>query len=1583
MKRINKLFLIALTSIMFVGCGGDGKDKITINGDDVNNNITTNQNLLENNNEIKIDLNSNVLTTTQDNLKIYAYKKLQYLGYTDENGNTINIGEGVVLPDGSLQLEDETIIEKTYTYTNNGIEYVLENGNIYRIEADGSKYFISQGELDNNNNLISKIRMTIDRVFNDTITIGDNKYEKITNNIILDTTTNLAYSYYINENGLITTSLLYDNVTLINEGGINKIQFYIDSEYEKLDNLTANASDYKVSYMDCKGNLFYSFNNEIHKKNILTNEQSVIGKGIFSNEIMQLSGTENNKVTIKKNSVSPIETILAYNILINGSDNYINISNSIYQEVNSVFNYIGDGKIVDNILYFSNGTTKAITMNDTSKIENKILLSSGYYYTINNINNIYIKTNLSENYNYYKNGIMNDTSIIFEDGSNKQGILQSFKNIDVGQLHIDIDGNMYAQTDLGLCKIDKNLTISYLNTEYASDTLNVSTLNYIDTSAYADTSDYIANAVSGTSTDSVTGIVKTVETFVNHVLETETNPTTGAITTTDIFDNYILVTETNPTTGITTTTKITDGSVITTIDNATTGVVTETIANTTTGTVIETITTTDPITGAVVVEETTTNNGTVYSIDDISTKNVVVDVSGNVNMSYNGLTYEVYTELGVLKSDLLGAINITVDEKNDINIVKSDNSYQENLSITKEEVFIINGKNVSTDNILATITNDTTDRILLDYEIIDGNIVINTDDERLDGGNDYIIQGDGTILTEGGEINALEVINSTITKDFNDAPVIIQVSPGPDSLVLNNAIVTISFNKKIKEDTINSNSVKLKDSKGNTVLAKAVIGAENEIVIIPNELLLSNERYTVYVSEIYSLEGGFVMDSEYSSHFNTVTDDILKIVEMKTQKGSDNLPVPSTNITLILNHPIKVFDNVSTQYLILHEEGSTEELELVVTQPLANVIVIDPVMNLKNFSTYILDITLIEEIDIDGNPKAQTRTIVVGSDEMTYLQTTYPIEGALTYNIYEQMVLTYNNSLSFTNVISKNWTVKDLTDPSLEFQLTVSYDYAAKSIKLTPPANMKSEHTFQLLIPSIEDEVGNSLPASTLTFTSEDITPPELILENSFFPIAGEQHFDFHAPITIQFTEPIDPASVNINNVYVINTDTDVNQNLNITVNDNIISLDASSLEEHTNYEIVVDKSITDFNNNEMIVTKKSKFFTYDITPPKLNIVPNIIPIPDWDLTKGKTTYFTVTANEELSYIAAEQIYVRPVSPYDGTVDDLKITIAYDKITKTDLTGSTYEVDDTKNFRIIFEQFPRPSPNNIYYLVLNRIKDKAGNYITGTDVTYKGGLVDEFLTNFVPTPETNKRFIKFVNIDDTIRPYVATVINIGETALKVYFNEKVYINETLPTSFKIEDKNDNNIILDTNNATTDNQIWDVNFVTAPACQSKLQLHVTNVYDTSYNKFSKTANVQATDTDTFPLDVFYCFQKICSTNYSPTSTTVTDTVAVTGALYTKNVRHLEDDSLYYWDSSKNKIYRIYTDGSLTYIGNGYFATNSNYIYMDGGGIIKDGIMEYKNSSGQDFYKLTATDGTETFKLGTSITLSSVFIPSSCN
>jgi len=1549
MKTINKLIVIALTSIIFVGCGGDGKDKITINGDETNNNTTTTKNLLENNNKIQIDLNSNILKATKDNLKIYAYKKLQYLGYTDSNGNLVNIGEGVVLPDGSLQLADGTIIGKSYTYTSNGIEYILENGNIYRILPDGSRYFISKGELDNDNNLISKTKMTIERIFEDTITIGNTKYEKITNNIVLDTATNIAYSYYVNENGLITTSLLYTDVKLINRDGTNKIEFSIDSEYDKLDNLTANLSDYKVSYMDCSGNLYYSFNNEIHKKNILTNSKSVIGKGLFSNGIMQLSGTENNKITIKKNSVSPIETILSHNLYTSNGDNYINISTSIYQEVNNVYNYIGNGKVVDNNLYLSNSSSKLISENDTSTIDNKVLLSNNYYYTINDINNIYVKINLNENYNYYKNGIINDRTIIFEDGTTKSGVLQIFKNIDVGQLHIDIDGNMYAQTTTDLCKIDKNLTISYLNTENASEFLDINT------------SEYISNAVAGTIT----------------------NPTTGVVTVTEVSNNRVFETATNPTTNVVTTTEITTGLITVIITNPITGVVTETNTNVTTGTVTTTITTTNPTTGEVVVTTTTENNGTVYDIDNISTKNVIVDISGNVNMSYNGLTYEVYSELGKMKSDLLGAINITVDEKNDINIVKSDNSYQDNLNITKQEVFQIDGENVSTDNILTTITNDTTDRILLDYEIIDGDIVINTDDERLDGGNDYIIQGEGTIETVDGDVNALEVIDSVITKDFNDAPVIIQVSPGPDSLVLNNAIVTISFNKKIKEASINSNNVKLKDNKGNTVLARISIGAENEIVIIPNELLQSSARYTVYVNEIYSLEGGFIMDSEYISHFNTVTDDILKIVEVKTTNGTDNLPIPSTNITLILNHNIKVFNNATTKYLILKEDGSDEELELVVTQPIPNVIVIDPVMNLKNFSIYNLNITLIEDINIDGTPKAQVKTIVIGSDEMTYLQSTYPIEGALTYNIFEQIVLSYNNSLSFTNVISKNWTIKDLTDTSLEFQLTATYDYASKSIKLTPPPNMKSEHTFKLLIPSIEDEVGNKLPASTLSFTSEDITPPELILENPFYPVPGEQHFDFHAPITIQFSEPIDPSSVNTTNVYVIDTETETNQNLNISISNNVITLNASTLKEHTNYEIIVEKTVTDFNNNEMIVEKKSKFYTYDITPPKINIIPTIIPLPDWDLTKGKTSYFTVTSTEELSYVSAEELYVRPVAPYNGTVDDLKITIAYDKIQKTDLNNSTYEVDDTKNFRVIFQQFPRASPNNVYYLVLNRIKDKAGNYITGADVTYKGGLVDEFLTNIIPVPESNKRYIKFVNIDDTLRPNVTAVVNIGETKLIVMFNEPVYINETLPTSFKVEDKNDNNIILDTNNVSADNQTWDVNFVTAPACQSKLQLHVTNIVDTSYNKFAKTAGVQATDADTFPTDVFYCFRKICGTNYTPVSTTVSDTVAVTSPLYSKTVRHLEDDSLYYWDNVKNKIYRIYTDGSLAYIGNGYFATNSNYIYMDGGGTIKDAILEVRNSSSQEFYKLTATDGTETFKLGTNVVLTSSFIPSSCN
>jgi len=1440
MKLITKIIFTAFISIILMGCGGDGKDKITINGDETNN---TTEQLLETNNKIDIDLNSDILESTTDNLKIYAYKKRQYLTYQDDSGKTINIGDGIILPDGTIKLENGEIINKTYSYTSNGVEYILENGNIYRLDSNGGKYFISKGEIDENNNLISKTKMTIVRESNEDIIISDKKYAKITDNLLLDEATGLVYSYYTNENGLITISGLYEGASLITVGGVEKIEFYIDSDYDKLSNLSTSSGNYEISYMDCSGNIYYSFNNEIYKKNLLTNQKTTIGKGFFSNEKMQLSGTENNNIRIKKNSVSPIANILSYNIYSANSDKYVNYQDSIYQEVNSIFNYVGNGKIVNDVLYFNSGSFKNIVEQDKSSIENQILLSSGEYYTVNNINKIYKKVNLSETFNYYKDGLLSGSSIILSDGTNKTGTTLIIKNIDVGQLHIDIDGNMYAQTSQELCKIDKNLSISYLN--------------------------------------------KNV------------------------------------------------------------------------------------------------NTGIVYDIDEISTKNVIIDINGALNMSYNGLTYEVYSELGEMKSNLLGAININVDEKNTISIVVSDNATQENLNITKEETYQINGVNISTENVLSTITNDTTDRILLDYEIIDGNIVINTDDERLDGGNDYIIQGEGTITTTDGEdINALEIIDSTITKDFNEAPIVLNVSPDAESLVLNNTIIKISFNKKIKESSVTINNVKLKDSKGNNVSANVRMGEENEIIIIPNEQLLSSEKYTVTVTGITSLEGSFVMDTIFTSYFNTVTDEILKIVKMETSKGSDNLPLPSTNITLILNHPIKVFNNISEQYLILKDKNTNEEIAIVVTQPAANLIVIDPEQNLKNFSEYVLEITLIEEINIDGDPIAQTRNIIIGSDEMTYLQSTYPIEGANTYNIYEQIVLSYNNPLSFTNVIAKNWVLKDLTEPSLEFQLTVTYDYAEQAIKLMPPANMKSEHSFQLLIPTVEDAVGNELPSSTLTFTSEDITPPELILKDAIYPSNGEQFYDFHAPITIQFSEPIDPVSVNTTNVYVVDKETQTNQNLPISVNNNIITLTASSLDEHTEYELNIEDTVSDFNQNTFLVGITRTFKTYDITPPIINIVPDIIPIPDWNLTKGVTTSFAVTSNEELAYVSAEQVYVRPVAPYDGTVDDLKISIVYDKITKTDINGSEYEVDDSKNFKIVFQQFPRPSPYNVYYLVFNRVKDLAGNYITGTDLTYKGGLVDEFQENFVPVPETNKRYIKFVNIDDTLRPYVTSVTNTGETLLKVNFSEKVYIDTALPTSFKIEDINNNNIILDTYNETTDNILWKVNFVTNPACQSKIRLHVTNVYDTSFNKFASSSGILATDTDVFPTNVFYCYQKACNTNYSPSSSTVSDTVAVS-TLWSKTIRHLEDDSLYYWDSSKNKIYRVYTDGSMAYIGGGYFSTSSNYIYMDGGGTIKDAIVEQSNSLGQNFYKLTATDGTISYKAGVNITISSSFTSINCN
>jgi methionine-rich copper-binding protein CopC len=277
-------------------------------------------------------------------------------------------------------------------------------------------------------------------------------------------------------------------------------------------------------------------------------------------------------------------------------------------------------------------------------------------------------------------------------------------------------------------------------------------------------------------------------------------------------------------------------------------------------------------------------------------------------------------------------------------------------------------------------------------------------------------------------------------------------------------------------------------------------------------------------------------------------------------------------------------------------------------------------------------------------------------------------------------------------------------DVSTNIPHTVSYDSSTYTATITPSSNLAhgKKHYLTLSNP-IFDTAGNStgipgwLPYEFLTDVAPDTTAP---IETSKTPASGATNVSVNTPVTITFSEKLDPTTAVKANVYQFQPTSDsapIDFSLSYDDNSNTIVLTpADSLEYSTEYKVYFTDGITDLAGNKIVNTNWK--FTTKNNPVQVGIN-----------TKSKSNDNSISVN------------LGPNIDYES-IDSSSFEV---KDKDGNIVSGTLDIDTTTGEIQFIPDVPLDNSDG-YDIFLSGIQDKDGNTISDQSISF---------TNTTITPE--------------------------------------------------------------------------------------------------------------------------------------------------------------------------------------------------------------------------------------------------------
>jgi hypothetical protein len=410
----------------------------------------------------------------------------------------------------------------------------------------------------------------------------------------------------------------------------------------------------------------------------------------------------------------------------------------------------------------------------------------------------------------------------------------------------------------------------------------------------------------------------------------------------------------------------------------------------------------------------------------------------------------------------------------------------------------------------------------------------------------------------------------------NYPPAVLSTNPasGATSVALNSTI-NVTFSKDMDVTTINNTTISVSNVTG--VSGTVTYNASNmTATFTPTNSLSPGTTYTVTVSSGVKDLTGITMSSPVTWTFTTAASvDSTPPSVLSTTPGNGagavaiNSPISATFSKAIVPSSV-IFTVNGVAGAVTYNSGTYTAT-------------FTPSTLLANSTTYTATINA-GVTDLAGNASTSSTVWTFTTAPAPTVLSTAPSDGATNVSVSNPITVTFSTAMDATTVTSSTFTIQGVTG-------TVSYNSLTQSAIFTPSSVLSNNSTYSASIGTgVKDLTGAALTApyswSFTTTANADTTPPTVV---STSPANGSAGIDINSPITVTFSEAMDPTTIDNTTFTVNGVSGTVTYNPATT---SVTFMPSAQLSSGTAYTATISGSVKDVAGNAMTTPASWTFTT-------------------------------------------------------------------------------------------------------------------------------------------------------------------------------------------------------------------------------------------------------------------------------------------------------------------------------------------------------------------------------------------------------
>lgn len=450
-----------------------------------------------------------------------------------------------------------------------------------------------------------------------------------------------------------------------------------------------------------------------------------------------------------------------------------------------------------------------------------------------------------------------------------------------------------------------------------------------------------------------------------------------------------------------------------------------------------------------------------------------------------------------------------------------------------------------------------------------------------------------TVVTTGVKDLAGNTLAANFTSTWSTrdevGPTVTATSPTNGATgVPANSEVTITFNEAVDPATVNSTNIVLRVTSSGAVVPAAITynATTRTVTLKPGAALAQSTGYTVTVSGIRDPAGN-QMTAPFQFSFTTADVTAPTVVSVSPANDSTNVATNAT-VQVTFSEPMDPTTITSANIGLKNTVTGAVVPAIVAYDATNNRATLTPTGPLSNGTNYTLTVTTGVR-DAGNNPLASPftsrfTTVPVADTTAPTVVSRTPAPGDTLVATTVSPTVTFSEPMLASTITNTTITLAP-TSGGAAVAATVTYDATTNTATLNPTADLANNVSYTLTVTTaVTDVAGNPLAAnSTSSFrTIRDTTPPTVL---STSPATGSPPVPVNSTVTITFSEPMDPATINGSTVSVRTTTggTSVAGVVSYNVSTrSAIFTPSAALAANTSYTVTVTTGARDISNNQL-----------------------------------------------------------------------------------------------------------------------------------------------------------------------------------------------------------------------------------------------------------------------------------------------------------------------------------------------------------------------------------------------------------------